>query len=308
MNMRAATRQSRLLAVALTFAFALLASSCASGLQSITVTSVDRAIEPPSYGTKDYPQAFRAILSVMLRNLQLPPVEVSVTLFPSQTSYVEGVVADAERDLQQLRKVLGPLAKNLRDEEFLARARETAVSTDAVGKHKRVLLNESRLAKYPWPEWMKVLAHELAHTVEFALVDGRPALWDRWLTEGFAEWVGYKVLDLIGTESFAKSQEQRLGLMRTARTFQTFPSLSQLATGTDFHTWARTLGLEAAYGQALIAVDYLIEQKGLAAVLEYFRLFRKSNNREQNFTTAFGETHAAFDEKFSRRMSVLLGR
>jgi len=81
-----------------------------------------------------------------------------------------------------------------------------------------------------------------------------------------------------------------------------------LATGSEFHTWARTLGLEATYGQALIAVDYLIEQKGLAAVLEYFRLFKKSNNREQNFLTAFGESPAAFDEKFSRRMAVLLGR
>ena len=61
-------------------------------------------------------------------------------------------------------------------------------AADAVGKHKRLLLNESRLEKYPWPEWMKVLAHELAHTVEFALVDGGPALWDHWLSEGFAEW------------------------------------------------------------------------------------------------------------------------
>jgi len=218
------------------------------------------------------------------------------------------VVADAERELQQLCKVLGPSAKNLRDDEFLARARETAVSTDAVGKHKRVLLNESRLEKYPWPEWMKVLAHELAHTVEYTLIDGQPALWDRWLTEGFAEWVGYKVLDLLGTESFAKSQEQRLELMRTAKSFQTFSSLSQLATASKFHAWARTLGLETTYGQSLIAVDYLIEQKGLAAVLEYFRLFRKSNDREQNFLTAFGESRAAFDAKFSRRMSVLLGR
>ena len=147
----------------------------------MTVTSVDRAIAAPSNGTKDYPQAFRAILSVMLRNLQLPPVEVSVTLYSSQNSYAEAVVADAERELQQLRKLLEPSAKNLRDDEFLARARETAVSTDAVGKYKRVLLNESRLDKYPWPEWMKVLAHELAHTVEYTLVDGQPALWDRWL-------------------------------------------------------------------------------------------------------------------------------
>lgn len=306
--MRAATRSSCLPAIALTFALTLLASSCASAPQSITVTSVDRAIAAPSPGTKDYPQALRAILSVMLRNLQLPPVEVSAILYSSQNSYVESVVADAERDLQQLRKVLGPLAKNLRDDEYLTQAREAALSTGAVGKHKRLLLNESRLEKYPWPEWIKVLAHELAHTVEFALVEGGPALGDRWLSEGFAEWVGYKVLDLIGTESFAKSQEQRLGLMRTAKSFHTFPSLSQLATGSEFQTWAGTLGRDATYGQALIAVDYLIEQKGLAAVLEYFRLFRKSTHREQNFTAAFSETPAAFDAKFSRRMAVLLGR
>ncbi len=308
MIMRAAMRRACLPAIALTFVVALLASSCASGPQSITLKSVDRAVEPPSYGIKDYPETFRAILSVMLRNLQLPPVEVSVTLYSSQNSYVEAVVGDAERELQQLRKVLGPLANNLRDDEFLARARETAVSADAVGKHKRVLLNESSLDKYAWPEWMKVLAHELAHTVEYTLVDGQPALWDRWLTEGFAEWVGYKVLDLLGTESFAKNQEQRLGLMRTAKSLQTFPALSQLATASEFHTWARTLGLEVTYGQSLIAVDYLIEQKGLAAVLEYFRFFRKSNDREQNFLTAFGESPAAFDAKFSRRMAVLLGR
>ena len=144
--------------------------------------------------------------------------------------------------------------------------------------------------------------------MEYTLVDGQPALWDRWLTEGFAEWVGYKVLDLLGTESFAKNQAQRLGLMRTAKSLQTFPALSQLATASEFHTWARTLGLEVTYGQSLIAVDYLIEQKGLAAVLEYFRFFRKSNDREQNFLTAFGESPAAFDAKFSRRMAVLLGR
>jgi hypothetical protein len=83
--------------------------------------------------------------------------------------------------------------------------------------------------------------------------------WDRCLTEGFAEWVGCKVLDLIDAESFAKSQEQRLGLMRASKNFPTFPSLSQLATASEFHTWARTLVLEATYGQSLIVVDYLIE-------------------------------------------------
>jgi hypothetical protein len=67
-------------------------------------------------------------------------------------------------------------------------------------------------------------------------------------------------------------------------------------------------GYQATYGQALIAVDFLIEKKGLPAIVEYFRLFGKLNNRERNFTTAFGEPMSAFEEKFSKHLQMLLSK
>ena len=244
----------------------------------------------------------------MSQELKLPPVKLVVTIYPSQIAFEQGVASDAEEDFERLRSELGPLATILNKDQYLASARVVAVSSDAVGKYNRILINESRLAKYSWPEWIRVLAHEIAHTVEFAVADGRPPIWERWLTEGFGDWVGYKVLEIFGAEPFAKSIEHDLALIGAAREYQTFPALTQLATAADWLTWSRTLGREATYGQALLAVDFLIEQKGVAAVLEHARLFRKSMNREQNFVAAFGESAGAFSEKFTEHLRFLLGR
>jgi hypothetical protein len=290
------------------FGWVIFLAGCASGPLVLAIPPVAEVVKPPAYGNKDYPAALAAIMSVMVHDLKLPAVEGSVTLYFSQTSYESGIVAESEKDLERLRQQLGPRANRLREEEFVFSARRFAVSSVAVGMYKKVLVNEWRLAKYSWPEWVKVLAHELTHTVERNLVEGRLTASDQWLREGFAEWVGYKVVDTFGAETFAKSHERALDLIATARFYQTFPSLSQLARNSEWLTWSRTLGRAATYGQALIAVDFLIEQKGLAAVVEYFRLFGKLNNRERNFTTAFGEPISAFERKFTEHLQLLLGK
>lgn len=307
MNVLAFTTKRQCIRYSAIFALGLLPWSCVSDSRLITVASSDRRVTPPAYGNKDYPRALSAILSVMSQDLELPQVELSVTLYPSQQSFEQGVLGDAEKDFEQLRKRLGRFAERLNRDQYIAGARAIAVSSDALSKHNRILINEWRLEKYRWPEWIRVLAHELAHTVEFAVADGRPAIWERWLTEGFADWVGYKVLDRFGVENFAKSIEQQQAAIVNARVRQTFPALTQLATGADWLTWSRTLGREATYGQALLAVDFLIEQKGLPAVLEHVRLFRKSFDRKQNFVAAFGESESEFDEKFSKHLTRLLG-
>ena len=69
---------------------------------------LQRLLESPAYGIKDYPAALAAIMSVMVRDLKLPAVDGSVTLYFSQVSYEAGVVAESERDLERLRKQLGP--------------------------------------------------------------------------------------------------------------------------------------------------------------------------------------------------------
>jgi len=283
-------------------------AGCSTAPQVLMISATSGAVNPPSYGTKDYAQTLVAIASVMSRDFKLPVVNVSVTVYQSQVSYESGVVAGAVQEREQLQQRLGPGAKLPSEVEFVDSARRLAVSSAAVGNYRRVLVNDSRLSRTLWPEWVRLLAHELTHSAQREIVNGRPSSADQWLREGFAEWVGYKVADKFGAEDFSKSRHQVLSQIATARSYQTFPGLNQLARNFDWITWLRTLGNAGTYGQAFIAVDVLIEEKGIEAMVNYFRLFEKLNNREKRFSTAFGETLPSFDDRFNRHLGVLIDR
>ena len=113
-------------------------------------------------------------------------------------------------------------------------------------------------------------------------------------------------MEAFGVESFQKSRERSIDVVAKAKHSQMVPALA-LATNTDSRTWVRTPGLEATNSQALLAVDLLVEEKGLPAVLEYFRLFGTLNNREVNFTKAFGESSSEFERKFNKHLRGLFG-
>ena len=290
------------------FIWGILLTSCVSAPRVIAIPSVSEPVGPSVARSTDYPEALAAIMSVMSRHLKMPAVEGSVTFYPTQVSYEAGVIAEAEKDLAQLRKQPGPRAKEVSEQEIVFAARRSAVSSVAVGMYRRVLVNQKQLRTYSWWERVQVLAHELTHTVEKEWVEGRIATWDRWLSEGFAEWAGYNVLDRLGAQTLAKSRQGRVDAVAKARHRQNFPTLTQLVMGEEWITWLRIVGHPATYGQAFLAVDLLVEQKGLPTVVEYFRLFEKSNDRERNFVAAFGEPVVKFEEKFSEHLKALLGR
>jgi hypothetical protein len=298
--------------VCLSFGSAILLPGCTSTARVVQIPTVVEPVRPSINRTSDYPQMLAAIVSVMTRDLKLPAADGTVTFYPNSMVLESALVTEYEKDFEQLERQLGPKEKErfqaTKTENIALAARQRATTAVAVGMYKRVLVNELILVRYSWPERIRVLAHELTHTVEKNLVDGQLMSADLWLVEGFAEWVAYKVLDALDIESFAQGRKQAIDVTVKARQYQTFPSLTQLVTGTEWLTWARTLGREATYGQALLAVDFLIEQKSLSAVVEYFRLFGKLNNRERNFVTAFGEPVSAFEEEFSQHLQVLLGK
>ena len=290
------------------FGWAILLAGCATTSHVFTLSSATDAVAPPPYGHKDYAQTLNAIASVMSRDFKFPVVDVSVTVYPSKASYESGVVAEASLDRERLQRQLGSGAKLPSEAEFVDAARRSAVSSHAVAYYRKVLVDDSRATKSLWQEWVRLLAHEITHSAQRELVNGRLSSSDQWIREGFADWVGYKVADKFGAENFAKSRQRILDLITTAKSYQTFPSLNQLARNSDWITWSRTLGRAGTYGQALIAVDVLIEEKGVEAMVNYFRLFGKLNNREKNFLTAFGETLSSFDERFSTNLGILTGR
>jgi hypothetical protein len=280
---------------------------CVSSLQVLPIPSVLDTSKPPASGNKDYATALAAIMLVMVRDFGLPQIDGgSVFIYPSQTSFEAGVVLHLSTDTERRHKQLGPKAKPLDEAAVVSSATITAVGSNAVGMYKKVLINDWRIAKYSRLEWVRVLAHELTHTAEYELFDGRIGSPDAWLLEGFAEWIGYKVVESFGAQDFAVSRKVALDLIVTATSYQTFPALGQVARIPDWITWTRTLGRPSTYSQAFIAVDYLIQERGLRAVVEYFTLYKKLNNRERNFVTAFGESVSTFDGRFSEHLKGLL--
>jgi hypothetical protein len=286
-------------------------SSCAAGPQVLTIPSVTDTVKPTQYGTRDYAAVLAAIMSVMVRDLKLPPIEGgSVTIYYSQASFEAGALTHSAETAAMIQKQFGLGPEQMKEVESIAAASATrmAVGATALGMYKRVLVNDWRLAKYPWSEWVRVIAHELTHSATKELAEGKPAVPDQWLSEGFAEWVGYRVVAKFGAQDFALSRRNALDSIINAMSYQTFPGLSQLARNADWITWSRTLGLPSTYRQGFIAVDFLIDEKGLPAVVEYFRLFKTLNNRERNFVRAFGESMGAFDERFTNHFKVLIGK
>ena len=209
----------------------------------------------------DYGEALATMITFMVRDLGLPQVEGVVWFYPTRAAFESALAADYLNDLKQVEKQFGPKGKAAFEQNLDARAAQTAASFIAVGKYRRVLVNEWYFMRYPWSESVRVLAHQLTHTAQSELVDGRFTAADRWLVEGFADWVSYKFLDSLNLEDFSKSRERNIDLIANARQFQTFPSLAQLASGPDWQTWNRTLGHGATYGQAFIAVDLLVGKK-----------------------------------------------
>jgi hypothetical protein len=286
----------------------LVLQGCATGPRVIDIGPPTNKVTSLPYPSNDHKVTLEAITSVMVSELHLPAPTASVTFYPSQASYEAGSLTTAQEDLARLRTELGPIANLLKEEDFLFAAKRSAVSSPAHARYRKILVNESRLSKISWAGQIRLLAHELTHSIEMDLVDGRPTASHQWIREGLAEWVGCKVGDRLGAESFAKGNESALDAIANRKHYQTFPSLSQLAVNSEWIIWSRTLGSPATYGQAFIAVDLLISEKGLPAVINYLRLFKKLNNREKNFTLAFGESTANFETKFTKHLDDLLRR
>ena len=293
--------------VCLNLGWVIFFSGCASAPRVINLPVVAEPAGSRAVEVSDDQRVLAAIASALAHDLKLPPIESSVVFFPDRESYQAGVVAESEKDLA-LRVEIGDRAAELAKEPVLFSARHSAASSVAVGMYRRVLVDQKHLRRFSWWERVQILAHELTHTVEKAWVDGRMAAWDRWLSEGFAEWTGYRVVEKLGGATFAASRRSISNEVTRARHQRPDPALTQLVAGEDWLKWLRSRGRLSTYGQAFLAVDLLIEQKGVLAIVEYFRLFRESNDRERNFMTAFGESVTEFEAKYREHQSATLGR
>jgi len=283
---------------------ALLLVACASAAREPWVLSSSALSELPVRDLErvsTYPQALATTLDVMQRDLGLPALEVTLVFLP---------------DTRRFKALLLEIGYPPR------LARDSARQLEAIGGHRTVLINQARLESRGWPGRVSMLAHELAHVLQYELGGGIRGSSAQWLREGLARWLETRVLEALEGAEEGKALSRALASVRAPRApimtlggARPAPGwgawspvrLPALRTLVSFPEWVEQLrgpAGEILYDYAFVAVATLVEHHGLPAVLRYFELFAERQDPAANFLEAFGESEQTFE---ARLRSIVSG-
>jgi hypothetical protein len=227
----------------------------------------------------DYNGALAVVASVLRKDFKLPVSQTKFLLYPNREVFEANLVHVVRFD---------PVY-----------AREVAGWAVAVGAPEMVLANEEALERIPRSERIRVLAHELVHTVQYGLAGGRRGTSDQWLREGFADWIAYRVLESLDPGSSLDRRTLLLARIKGTVRRSSCAPLWEMVTLEDFTKSRARFGGTMTYGQSLLATEFLVQKHGVQPVLSYFSLFKQSDDRLRNFRTAFGEDLPAFEKEFA---------
>jgi hypothetical protein len=278
---------------------ALLSSSCNSADRVLDIPTGVNTAPKSIEAIKDYQEALNAIVRVMVSELELPAPRGRVYFYGDAWAYQVALVAEVKTHVHWPEKELKEI-RQLRDQsefELFKRTLDLANRAGAVTMGQKVFVAEWSMKQVPWRNRVSTLAHELTHVVQASLGAGRAELMHRWLMEGFAEWVSFKVVDALGAKDFFNDQ------MRQACGYE-IANLRQLKSP---ESWLQAKGSPdpSRYWQSACAVHYMAIQHGVPAILEYFRLFRDTTDAAQNFTTAFGQSSDAFEQELRAQVKSI---
>jgi hypothetical protein len=271
------------------FVMATLLAGCAVVPRETLLTIVPGAPRPVAAQIANYQAAVDAIVSVMTETLQLPVPSTSFTLYfyPHRQAFAQGLTDQFNTDPTVARDI----AKSA-----LGRVRQTKDG-------KQLLVNEELMHSLGWPERIHVLAHEITHIVQYEIADGKLG-GDLWLVEGFADWVAYQVLEALGLDTFSRRKHFKIGQVKRKHEP---PSLAQMMTVHDWQALNARYGSAIPYAQAFLATDLLIEQRGVSAVIDYFRLVPQATDLIQTFQAAFGTELSTFQHEYATYLESLGG-
>jgi hypothetical protein len=266
---------------------AVLAVACSSVVAPYQQYEIqfDAPAMPPLGTNPSDRELIDSIAWLMRHRLDLPfPPDIKAYVYVNQATFVDGLL-----------KIGGEKADDVRD-----RGR----SAFGVATGSGLFLRGDYLARMNLAGRSSLFAHELAHVSQSRLREGgrgRPA---QWILEGHAEWVKFKVVDLLGYRAYAESRDI---MMRAAlgSTIKFFPDLPALATNAAWIEATRRLGALATYGQAFLAVDWLVEQYGSAKLLEFLGRFALDTDPREHWRTIFPIAYRQFADEFRARLEGL---
>ena len=264
---------------------AMLAAGCAKTRAPVEVV----ALPPPEARASDekaldgYQSSLATIMDAFDEALGLPRADVKLVLFADRHAFEEGLLTSGYPP-------------------DLARS---ASAFAAIGGARAVFVNASVVNRFDRTGRVQLVAHELVHSLQYQFSGGTRGASEQWLREGFAEWVSCRVTAHLGLASFNALREDLLAPLAGARFGLAPESFDTLVT---FPQWvdAQQRSEAPLYPQAFIAVELLIEMRGVPAVIGYFERFKTTNEHRAAFTGAFGLERAAFGRIFARRWNETL--
>jgi hypothetical protein len=275
----------------LSFVVATLLAGCTVVPRETQVTVTPGVERPVIAHIGNYQAAVNAIVSVMTEDLQIPLPKTSFTLYfyPYREAFAQGLIEKFHTDPTLAREIA---------QSALGRIRQTK-------EGKRLLVNEEILDSLNWPARIHVFAHELTHIAQYELAHGA-LRGDLWFIEGFADWVGYRVLEVLGLDTLNRRRNQKIAQVKHEDEHRSLPSLSQMVSVEDWEILSTRYGGAVPYAQAFLATDLLIQQHGISSVIDYFRRMSFAKDRLENFEAAFGEELLAFEHEFTTYVERLL--
>ena len=160
------------------------------------------------------------------------------------------------------------------------------------------------LARAPLRRRVTVVAHELTHLCQQDLARNRDDQLPVWMVEGHADWAAFQALDLLGLEPYGESRAAIVRSVANAVTpVEHFPDLDALA---DHATWNRsTRSVPATYGQAFLAIEYLIERSSRAAVVKFMSSAAEADDPRDRWADAFSIPYRQFVDDFRAHLKAV---
>jgi hypothetical protein len=254
-------------------------SSCTTSPGQIEIVHVPAPGAAASAGRLgDYESALTAIVNAFEGAVGLPRPDAALVVFPSRRSFEQGLL-------------------ELGYTPSLARSASTF---NAIGGAKAVLVNGAVVGRFDRARRVRLLAHELVHTIQYQFGGGTRGASEQWLREGFAEWVACRITAHLGLGSFERLREEVLGALVGVDVGLPPAPFDQLAT---FAQWVEAQGRYETplYAQAFIAAELLIEMRDVPTLVRYFERFRSTTEYQRVFTETFGLDRTAFEHLFLRR-------
>jgi hypothetical protein len=262
---------------------AVLATACSSLVAPYRLYEirVDAPATPALGGNPSDSELIDAIAWLMHHRLDLPfPQDIKVYVFVNEPAFVDG-----------LNQIAGTKSEEASERRFAF----------GVATRGALYLRGDYLTRMNLAGRASLTAHELTHVSQDRLRQGGRARPAQWILEGHAEWVKFKVVDLLGYRAYAESRDimvrAALGSM-----IQFFPDLPALTTNTAWMEATGKLGAMATYGQAFLAVDWLVEQYGNAKLLEFLGRFALDADPREHWRTVFPLSYRDFVDKFRTRL------